>query len=373
LILVAACSFISQRNIFISLHLFAALLALNQDPSLREMANSKISVSSTSMSRTIKANGSNHAVPKILLVRVAFLTFLCLVAVVFGFMADYFLTEGEKALADKQFDSITDRALDTAVEITRRKRLGAISMASVVSHAHPDLDAWPFVTVFGYEDISTKLVGTSSGRTMGFVPLVKPYQLEAFEAFAYKFFDQDRNPPFPEGTAQSSFGKGVWGVNPMLNTSDNRYHELPNSTTSYGSPNRIFTPLLQHNLGPHAALMLNLHGEKTRGQAIDSLMACADERANEENATIRKGIECIAITDILSLTSQEKPPGPGALIMQPIYPARDDKVVRNKMQMSGYLPFLYVQANILMFLVAFLSMLITTAADWSPCLFHCVG
>ena len=130
-----------------------------------------------------------------------------------------------------------------------------------------------------------------------------------FEEFAYEYYEEQ----FPLGAATSSFGKGVFGINPALNTTDNRYHETDGSTY-YDSPNKIFAPILQHNAGAHPALMLNLHFEETRGTLIDNLITCSKTNT----------VECSSITDMLTLTSQEVEPGPGALIMQAIYPANNE-------------------------------------------------
>jgi hypothetical protein len=248
--------------------------------------------------------------------RVIFLLCLTLTAAALGFASYRLLRESERDLAESQFEAIAERALSTAFKITLRKRLGTVTMATLAANANPDPDDWPYVTIKGYEDISTNLIETSSGREMGLAPLVLPEQLAQFEDFAYDFYFNEREPPFPNGTATSSFGRGVWGVNPALETSDNRYHESDGST-SYGSPNKIFAPILQHNAGPHPALMLNLHFQESRGVAIDQVIACAEQR--EQSADI--DIECGGITDFITLTSQETRPGPGALMMKPIYPA----------------------------------------------------
>jgi len=258
--------------------------------------------------------------------RILFLLCLVVAATVLGYTAFFFLTRSEVGLAETQFGSIVDNALEASRAVTERKRLGTVLMASIFGNAAPDAASWPFVTMDGYEEIATHAIETSSGREMGFCPLVRPDQLDAFEEFAYDFFENGRDPPFPNGTAVSSFGKGVWGMNPDLNTTDNRYHET-NGNTSYWSPNRIFAPILQHNAGPHKALMLNLHFQEERGLVIDYLIECAAQRASalarDPNATV----ECISITDMLILTSQEIEPGPGALIMQPIYPAKNNALL----------------------------------------------
>jgi hypothetical protein len=243
---------------------------------------------------------------RILACRVLFLSFLCGAAALLGYVAHLVLTNSENDLAEIHFESIADRALDTALKITRRKRLGTVSMASIASYHFPDAESLPFVIMNGYEAISSNLIETSSGREMGFCPFVTPEQLPMFEEFAYEYYEEQS----PLGAAASSFGKGVFGVNPALNTKYNRYHEMDGSTY-YDSPNKIFAPNLQHNAGAHPALLLNLHFQETRGTLIDNLF-----RENTE--------ECSSITDMLTLTSHEVEPGPGALIMQAIYPANNE-------------------------------------------------
>jgi hypothetical protein len=247
--------------------------------------------------------------------RILFLLCLLAVAGVLSTVFFFVLKQSETELAEGQYDSIADRALDTAFQIAQRKRLGTITMASLAGNANPNADDWPFVTIYGYEDTATKLIETSAGREMGFAPLVTPDQLEAFEAFAYKYYYEDRGLPFPNTTALSPFGRGVWGAG-----GEGKYHETDGSTY-YNSPNKIFAPILHLNDGAHAALMLNLRFEETRGTAIDNIMDCSNKLADKPDA------ECGAITDVLILTSQEVEPGPGALIMQPIYPGKNSTVV----------------------------------------------
>jgi hypothetical protein len=253
--------------------------------------------------------------------RILFLLCLLAVAGVLSTVFFFVLKQSETELAEGQYDSIADRALDTAFRIAKRKRLGTITMASSAGNANPNADDWPFVTIYGYEDTATKLINATAGRSMGFAPLVTPDQLEAFEAFAYKYYYEDRGPPFPNTTAVSPFGRGVWGVDGERK----KYHETDGST-DYNSPNKIFAPILQHSDGAHAALMINLRFEKTRGTAIDNIIDCSNKLADKPDA------ECGAITDVLFLTSQEVEPGPAALIMQPIYPGKNSTVVSTMMR-----------------------------------------
>jgi hypothetical protein len=90
-------------------------------------------------------------------------------------------------LAESQFESIADRALFTAHEITFRKRLGTISMASVAGNVNPDPEKWPFVTILGYEEIATNIIETSDGREMGFCPFVTPEQSQTLKTLPMTF------------------------------------------------------------------------------------------------------------------------------------------------------------------------------------------
>jgi hypothetical protein len=64
--------------------------------------------------------------------------------------------------------------------------------------------------------------------------------------------------------------------------------------------------------------MVNVCFEKSRGTVIDSIVDCAKQRS-----LTGEMLECGAMTDMLILTSQAVEPGPGALLMQPIFTAND--------------------------------------------------
>jgi hypothetical protein len=255
--------------------------------------------------------------------RIIFLLFLVSVATALGVLTWYFLNGAEKDLAEAQFESIADRALNGAYEIAIRKRLGTISMASVVAQMRPDANIWPFITIPGFETLSNNLIATSRGRDMGLAPLVTPEQLADFEDFIYDFYENKRDPPFPNGTATSSFGKGVWGIDQSLDTSDQRYHET-DGTTYYESPHKIFAPVIHHPAGAHPILLFNAHFQKTRGEALDSIIDCSVMRAESDDPD---SFICGVVTDMLPLVEAGNKPGPGALIFQPIYPAGNKTVV----------------------------------------------
>jgi len=250
--------------------------------------------------------------------RVVFVGFLCLAAALLGWGANYLLTDSETELADVQFDSIADHALSSAQSTNFRKRKGTVTMATIISQALPNAPSWPFVVLNGFEEISNDLIETSDGREMALCPFVSPTELSDFETFAYDYYESK----FSNETAVSSFGKGVFGINPALGTSDNRYHET-DGNTYYDSPNKLFAPVFQHNDGDHPVLMLNVHFQETRGVAIDEMIDCSETRASSGNLTM----ECGSITDMLTLADVPPGTGPGALIFQPIYPTNNNTVL----------------------------------------------
>lgn len=246
--------------------------------------------------------------------RVLLCVMLLILAAVLGLFVYFFLSAPEEKLALEQFESIAGRAKTCAQQMTQLKRLGVITMATIISIAHPDAENWPFVLVDGYDEIASRLVQTISGDGIGLAPIVLPEELSEFESFAYDSYYGTLG--YPNTTAVSDFGRGVWAKDVAT---DEKYHEgtiHPDGSTTYSSPYNIFVPILQHSEGANAdPLMLNLHNEKHRGQTIDSIIACTK---NYSTPTAKK--ECGQMTDLLMLTQRKMP---ASLIMQPIFPAND--------------------------------------------------
>jgi len=244
-----------------------------------------------------------------------------ILAAVLGVCVYFFFKAPEANLAAEQFKSIAGRATSYAQQTTQLKRLGVITMATMIGIDQPNAEEWPFVLVDGYDQISSRLVQTISGDGMGFAPIVTPGELADFEAFAYESYNTTLG--YPNTTAVSGFGKGVWAKDGKdkfgIEHPDKKYHEAimnPNAETYYGSPYEIYAPVLQHSAGANAnPLLLNLHNEKNRGQTIDSILDCSKNSSN---------LECGQMTDMLLLTQRRMP---ASLIMQPIFPANDPSEV----------------------------------------------
>ena len=182
-------------------------------------------------------------VSKVRASRYLFILCLCATAAVLGFLAYGMVKESEDRLARESFASMADRALVAAQSIVYRKRKGPETLASIVGQAFPDSNAWPNVHLSGYYTVSNQVIETSSGRSMGLMPLVTPGQLESFETYCY-------NTAFPQEypgkvVGESSFGRGVYALNFSNPAEDHRYHDV-NATTIFDSPYEVLTPYIDH-------------------------------------------------------------------------------------------------------------------------------
>jgi len=268
----------------------------------------------TRRDKEVKTNqSSSKIVDAVWAGRIVFSICLITVATVLGCLSYFVLSRDERKLAESQFESIAERALVNAQQILKRRQLGTVSCASIVSNVLSDPNEWPFVALEGYEEMATNLIETTSGRELAFAPMVHMEEREAFEEFAYNYFENVRQ--FPEGTGESSFGRGIWGRDITLGTSDNRYHDThPNRTNN--SPYEVFFPLIQLDTGPDPLLMFNLKYQATRSKVIDGLLDCSKIREPTDPVQ-----ECGALSDFVILQIAKE--GPGAVIYQPVYPAKD--------------------------------------------------
>ena len=287
---------------------------------------SKVSLKTKHSGSEVTQSRDDHVTSKaseINRIRIVLCVSLIVLAAVLGASVYAFFQAPELKLATEQFESIANRATQYAQLTTKTKRSGVITMATMIGVAHPNKEDWPFVLVDGYDAISSGLVETISGDGMGFAPIVAPEDLDDFEAFAYDSYYNTLG--YPNGTAISSFGMGVWAKDSKgifeETGEDQKYHEgtvHPNGETTYGSSYQIYAPILQHSDGANAKpLMLNLHNEQHRGETIDSILCCAEGKNNTST-------ECGQLTDLLLLTQRKNP---ATLIMQPIHPVNDPQEV----------------------------------------------
>jgi hypothetical protein len=249
--------------------------------------------------------------------RLLFLASLAVVAAVLGWSTHRLLTDSEERLAQKQFESITDRALDMSLDIALRKRQGLVTLTSIAEQAFPDAEMWPFVKMNGFEVVSIHLIETASGDAMSLLPLVTPEQLTEFEEFAKDLY--------PESGVTKVTG---------LDQNRQRYNESDGETW-WESPHKIFAPFLYSSIGP-APFLTNYHSIEQRGRELDNVITCSAERAqdigehDEEEHEVAQHvpIECGFVTRIVDLSFGASPEfEPASVLTQPIYPANNRSVL----------------------------------------------
>jgi len=209
--------------------------------------------------------------------RISFVVLLGVIGLSFASMAFFIMREAEEDLGELQYTAIAERASIMALKILNRKRLGLVTLSSMISGANPDVGIWPQICVSNYEVIANNLMQISDDLHMGFAPFVTPQQVQSFEKHSYDFYEGNRSPePFPEGTAISPFGKGIYAVDPLTML---RYHDTTGETT-WNSSNRILAPILHHSRGPESCLLSNLHANEAIGPMIDGMIECAKSKKN---------------------------------------------------------------------------------------------
>lgn len=258
-------------------------------------------------------NSSENKRTNVCLSRNLFWLALAVVGAGLSVAAYYILERSESSQVQVRYEGIADRALTSARDIVQRKRLGVATMADTVAWIQRNASDWPFVTVTGFESMANNIMKTSKARSLGLVPLVTPEQRVAFEDFAYDFFHFTRDPPFSNTTGVSPFGKGIW-----QNTPEGKKPVNPTGENTWGSPHKIFAPILQHSSGDKVPVLLsNINSSPQRGIMVDYMMDCRKEGDDTSNAK-----SCGVLTDMIDLP-QANSEGPDAIMMEPIYPAQN--------------------------------------------------
>jgi len=294
-----------------------------------------MSTSNSSSSHSPKPTNATTTTPRaVWLGRLACLFALASTTAVLGYLAHYFLTASERALAQTQYESITDRALSEAASLVNSVRWSLATMARTIGTLHPDAAAWPFVVVPNYEVMVHSLLRASTGEGMSFFMLVKPEQASAWEDFAYDYYYNQRDPPFTPGTAESSFGRGIFGIGDpnVTKTPDGRYHDTTGVAVydSILGDEPILAPILHSDKGADDnVLLLSGRFEPTRGRAIDEMIQCTRNHRSSSNSSTSNSemlvTHCGVITDLVTLVKQGR--GSGAIVAQPVFPMNNDTTV----------------------------------------------
>lgn len=221
----------------------------------------------------------------------------------------------EENTAAHTYESIAASALADAQHIALQKQQGAEALATALSFSFPDASTWPMVGMYGYTQLAQKVSKLSGSVGHGFMAIVKPEEVEEFEAHAKKMY-QDFG--YPENAGYSDFGFGIYGMDKKSGYEDRRFHDHSGNTT-WGSTYSIMTPFLQHKntFDKPTLLMRNLHQFELRGKLIDEMISCGEA---VDPSSSPEFPSCKAITDFTEIFVL---PGPSAVYFTPIYPAND--------------------------------------------------
>ena len=265
-----------------------------------------------------------------------FFVLLCMVAAVLGYLTYTALSDNENYLADCVFVKVAEHAIYTISNNQVKKKLGMDSMGSVIGSSGSNTEDWPFVTQSDYETIAHNIIDVSKGCNIAYGPILTPDQVPDFEAYAEDYYQNSRPEPFPNGTGIKVEDRvAVWA---MDGETGMPFHD-DSGATAWESKHPIIVPLYQHPTGPSPKLMFNLHASPLMGKTIEDMMECAEEtkesirlhelqyaNETEDVPPVPSLKDCTMVTELAhNKTSfvQKEPMGPGASMMQPIFPAND--------------------------------------------------
>jgi len=320
----------------------------------KETLNAETRGSGSSSNPHESLNGRHNEKDKdesraVVLGRELFVAFILLVAGVFGCMFYFVLYQSERHLAIKQFNSVTDGALNNIRNLAETKLVhGSYIMAKHVGWTYPNADEdWPFVWLPSYWDIMEEVLPTSIWNGVNLAPIVRPEQAEEFEEFAYGKIAETFGEDSDMG-ATSHFGKGIWVKDEKrVDTIDHRYHDTTGAPLYPGSPYNYLAPKLQNGRVFSPCTMMNVHGFEIQGLALDAVMNCSIARKQNHTEFIDthgdhelhvtegcresggigcdhhpKSSRCSALGGMLP-TKDDNENGIAGFIATPIYPAND--------------------------------------------------
>jgi hypothetical protein len=245
-----------------------------------------------------------------------------------------------------------------------------------------DIDQWPYVTLDDYQSLARNVIDVSKGCSIGFAPFVKMDDVPLFNIFAANHYQKTRIPePFPDGTAAID-DYGTVGIFSYDIITSEKYLDYTGNTQSWNSTiQNILAPMIQHSSGLSKKLMFNLHSSPEIGTMMEDMMVCAEEtkvsineydilekqeQEQEEELRIQQMQllaennnntstttttlptttiiinstlpekkpslqDCTMVSDIKqnkTSWNQGEPDGPGASMMQPVFPANNKSEVR---------------------------------------------
>jgi len=229
-----------------------------------------------------------------------------------GYAVYYAIQQYEFVIYKNEYDSTTVQIHNSLDGGLTNNYLVTEALAEACGFHCPYKSNWPNCSIpfnaFSLVLISLLKIGLL--RDMGTVPLLyPPKDTASFEAFAYEFFAETSY--YPSNIGVSPFGRGIYGK--FLNGT--KYHDRTGKTKF--SKRNILTPVFEiYDYESLTAVMYNLHSEKYRAIAIDSVMDAWDSGIRNKSA----------VTPLVQLV-QDPSPRPASLMVFPIAPPNDPDVL----------------------------------------------
>lgn len=207
----------------------------------------------------------NAAHQAICATRTLFLLILWLVAAALGVLAFKLMASHEQTLAERQFQSLAQRALLEAKRTLEARRWAAVSMSQSVAALYPNANTWPFVEWWGYEAIARSMLETGGGQALYFLPIVRPEQKEEYDAYALEVYQQ---------LGFAAPYEGIWKID------ESTLAPVPDQTgeTNYNSPHQLLAPIFRTEVGADPNLLFNSHSFATYGRNLDKMFECSSRK-----------------------------------------------------------------------------------------------
>lgn len=231
-------------------------------------------------------------------------------AAICGFVSYRVVDNLERSVGLQTYESIAQSALQNAQSITVRKVQGGQVLASVMGHAFPSSEQWPFVALDGYIETASRIAALTQSLTMAVNVFVDPDQIEEFNAHAEETYRQQGYPETAGYDEEAGFG--VWKRDKDRNRVLDTTGETP-----YNHTHDFLVPIFLHNNPNAGSILFNVHSTLFLGQALDSMLDCAAQKNELDD-------DCVVVSDFFELIVA---PGPAALLYVPVYARGDQKIV----------------------------------------------
>jgi len=212
-------------------------------------------------------------VTRIFALRGLFVVSMMVAVVVCATVAFVMIRNLQEEIGVQTYESIATSALASAKAITKRKLQAGKVMSTMLANLFPRADDWPMIDINGYYSISNEVATMASDDDgtllqIGLLVVVEPGE-EAFkfEEFAKDYYRGQEYPSNVGSNEDSGFGIRISREGDYVLDRDGTW-------TTYGSKNKVLTPVLDHSTWNSSMLLYNAHVSST---AVDGVIECSKQ------------------------------------------------------------------------------------------------